>query len=227
LDALRNETASLETRAVSLATISGSLITTASLHEQRLGNIQSYTASLKTAIELTGSSVTILGNLNVRGTQTVLDSTTVQIGDNIIELNGTSATNAGIIVKDPTGASLITGSLIYDTTTDYWIAGKQGNESKILLAGGDNVFTSSLQLGFINFTTASLNQTTSSLNEFSASVTSSLVSIYQTTASLNSYTASVNGDLASIHQTTASLNLFSASVTSSLVSIYQTTAFVK
>ena len=201
-----------ETRFISVENVTSSLITTASNHEHRLNSIQSYTSSLKTAIELTGSNVTILGNLDVKGTQTIVDSTTIQLGDNIIELNGSSNTNGGLLVKDPTGGTTISGSLLWDTTNDYWKGGQLGNESKILLAGGDNVISSSLQLNDLNQTNTALNQTTASLNLFSASVTASLVSIYQTTASLNTYTTSVNSDLSSIHQTTASLNIFSASV---------------
>jgi uncharacterized delta-60 repeat protein len=211
-----------------------------------VSNINSYTSSLKTAITVDGVNTTILGNLSVLGVTTTVHSNEVNIGDNIIQLNyGYSQTQAGIEVTDVTGGSLLSGSLLWDSTTDYWKAGKKGAESKILLAGGDSVFTSSLQLTEINNTTASLNQTTASLNSFSASVTTSLesiyqttsslnlfsasvtaslVSVYQTTASLNTYTQSVNSDLASIHQTTSSLNLFSASVTASLESIYQTTA---
>jgi uncharacterized delta-60 repeat protein len=211
-----------------------------------VSNINSYTSSLKTAITVDGVNTTILGNLSVLGVTTTVHSNEVNIGDNIIQLNyGYSQTQAGIEVTDATGGSLLSGSLLWDSTTDYWKAGKKGAESKILLAGGDSVFTSSLQLTEINNTTASLNQTTASLNSFSASVTTSLesiyqttsslnlfsasvtaslVSVYQTTASLNTYTQSVNSDLASIHQTTSSLNLFSASVTASLESIYQTTA---
>jgi hypothetical protein len=210
-----------------------------------VAELNSYTSSLKTAITASGANVTINGNLTVKGTTTQIDSTTLNIGDNIIELNyGGSQTLSGIYTKDATGV-LSSGSLLWNATTDRWIAGISGSESTILLAGGDNVFTSSLQLSEINNTTASLNQTTASLNSFSASVTTSLesiyqttsslnlfsasvtaslVSVYQTTASLNTYTQSVNSDLVSIHQSSASINLFSASVTASLESIYQTTA---
>jgi hypothetical protein len=238
LSNIESFSSSVETKLIEIGVVSGSLFASASTakttndtQDGRLSNLESksssvdisveklnsYSSSLKTAFEFTGSNVTILGDLNVRGTQTIVDSTTIQIGDNILELNGTGATNGGIHIKDSTSINNETGSLIWDSTQDYWAAGTKGNESKILLKGGDNVFTSSLQL-------SEINQTTQSLNEFSASVTASLESIYQTTASLNLYTESVNNDLVNIHQSTASLNLFSASVTASLESIYQTTA---
>ena len=79
----------------------------------------------------TADSVTIAGNLYVQGTTTTVDSTTVQIGDNIIELNGSGAANGGLLVRDVTGASTTSGSLLWDTTTDYWKAGKAGSEKEV------------------------------------------------------------------------------------------------
>ena len=92
-----------------------------------------YTASLKQAIETTGSNLTVKGNLLVKGTTTAINSTTVAIGDNVIELNGTAATNGGLLVKDPTNPNTISGSLLWDTTNDYWIAGQLGSEEKVVL----------------------------------------------------------------------------------------------
>ena len=175
-----------------LATITGSLISTASANVLSIAELNSYTASLKTAIGVSGQNVTISGDLTVNGTTTAVNSTTIQLGDNIIELNGTGIANGGLLVKDPTGGSTLSGSLLWDSTNDYWKGGTLSNESKLLRAGGDSVISSSAQLG--------------DLNAFTASVTSSLVSIYQTTASLNLFSASVTSSLVSIYQTTASLN---------------------
>jgi ABC-type transporter Mla subunit MlaD len=181
-------------------------------------SLNSYTSSLKTAIGVSGMDVTVLGNLTVNGTTTQINSTQVNIGENILELNfGGSATEAGIYTKDATGVSLVSGSLLWDSTNDYWKGGKKDLESKILLAGGDNVITSSLQL-------TNLNQTTQSLNDFSASVTASLEKLYESTASLNLFSASVTASLEKLYESTASLNLFSASVTASLEKLYESTA---
>lgn len=95
--------------------------------------INAYTASLKEAIELTGSNVTIQGDLLVKGTTTSISSTTVAIGDNVIELNGTEATFGGLLIKDPTAPNTISGSLLWDTTNDQWIAGPLGFEQKVIL----------------------------------------------------------------------------------------------
>ena len=48
-----------------------------------------------------GGNVTVTANLTVEGTTTQVDSTTVTIGDNILELNyGGSTTTSGILTKD-------------------------------------------------------------------------------------------------------------------------------
>ncbi len=101
-----------------------------------------YTASLRDAIETTGSNLTVKGNLLVKGTTTAVDSTTVSIGDNIIELNGTAATNGGLLIKDPTAPS-ISGSLLWDTTNNKWIAGQLGAEKPVALLNTD-LYTHSL-----------------------------------------------------------------------------------
>ena len=212
LDKLEQTSGSLNTFSSSALIRLSNLESTSASHNGRLNNLEtksasvdislvelnSYTASLKQAITASGTNITINGNLTVKGTTTQIDSTTLNIGDNIIELNyGGSQTISGIYTKDATG-TFSSGSLLWNSTTDRWIAGASGSESTILLAGGDSVISSSGQLG--------------DLNTFTASVTSSLVSIYQTTASLNLFSASVTSSLVSIYQTTASLNTATASL---------------
>lgn len=92
-----------------------------------------YTASLKSAIELTGSNVTIIGDLMVKGTTTSINSNVVTIGDNVIELNGTEGLFGGLLIKDPTTPNQISGSLLWDTTNDRWVAGPFGFEEPIIL----------------------------------------------------------------------------------------------
>ena len=105
-----------------------------------------YTASLKNAIELTGSNVTIKGDLLVKGTTTAIQSTTVSIGYNIIELNGSAATFGGLLIKDPTAPNTISGSLLWDTVNDQWIAGPEGFEEAIILQGDYDAFSSSVAI---------------------------------------------------------------------------------
>jgi hypothetical protein len=139
LSNLESFSGSQESKDATLATYTASV-------DQNLDAIHAYTSSLKTGISLDGANVTILGNLEVAGTQTIVDSTTVSIGDNIIELNGTGAANGGLLVKDVTAPNTVSGSLLWDSTNDYWKAGALGAEEKILLANGDGVVSGSAQI---------------------------------------------------------------------------------
>ena len=111
---------------------SGSLATNLSPIQTSITNLNSFTQSFNTAISLDSSNVTILGNLDVQGTTTTIDSTTITLGDNIIELNGTGAANGGILVNDVTNPNTLSGSLLWDGTNDYWKAGQLGNENEII-----------------------------------------------------------------------------------------------
>lgn len=76
----------------------------------------------------TGNDVIIAGNLTVTGTQTTIDSTVVNIGDNIIQLNAAGiAADGGIVVRDAVGAQQLSGSLLWNATDDYWYAGVSGS----------------------------------------------------------------------------------------------------
>ena len=72
------------------------------------------------------SNVTVGGNLTVSGTTTTVNSTNVEIGDNIIALNydttGTPSENAGIDVER--GDSLNV-QLLWDETNDKWTVGSE------------------------------------------------------------------------------------------------------
>ena len=94
------------------------------------GNLAIGASSGNTTIESTvfnGNDVTIPGNLTVSGTTTTIDSTTVNIGDNIIVLNaaGTVA-DGGVQVIDTTGTAG-TGSILWNASSDYWYAGVSGS----------------------------------------------------------------------------------------------------
>ena len=171
---LASYTSSLETRMSSLATISGSLISTASSNVQRLSDIENYTSSLKAAFTASGRNVTfsnditVQGNLTVKGTTTSVESSIVNIGDNIINLNGSAVANGGIYVADPTAPTTGTGSMLWDSTNNYWKAGFSGSESKVLLAGGDSVVSGSSQITVSD---------TTGFSTYSSSVATSLSNI--------------------------------------------------
>jgi hypothetical protein len=121
-----------------------------------------YTASLKTALETTGSNLTVKGNLLVKGTTTSINSTTVAIGDNVIELNGTAATNGGLLIKDPTAPNTVSGSLLWDTTLDYWKAGPLGSEERLIRQNEYTNLSSSLSASIANLKDTSIWQPTGS-----------------------------------------------------------------
>ena len=124
----------------------GSLETTSGSHDGRLDSIETKTGSLdgditgldgrldtiEGGLEFTGSNVTIKGDLLVKGTETRVDSTTVEMGDNIISLNGSGAQNAGIEVRDNTSPDLLSGSLLWDGQNNYWKGGQKGSEERLL-----------------------------------------------------------------------------------------------
>ena len=89
----------------------------------------------------TFTNLTLTGDLEVQGTTTTIDSTTLDIGDNIIALNGTGAVLGGLHVNDANGPA--SGSILWDGTNNQWIAGASGSEVKILRSEGDNVVSGS------------------------------------------------------------------------------------
>lgn len=81
-------------------------------------------------------SLEIGGNLIVRGETTIIESTVIQIDDNIIELNGSGQSFGGIIVKDISVPNTISGSLLWDSINDRWIAGPLGSEQSLIFGSG-------------------------------------------------------------------------------------------
>jgi hypothetical protein len=159
---------------------SSSLATTNATQDGRLTSIETSTASLNTftsstntfinnvngGLEFTGSNVTVKGNFLVKGTTTSINSTTLDIGDNIISLNGSGAANGGLVVRDVTSPNTISGSLLWDTANDRWIAGPLGSEQIIVLNNTFTGYTSTTntRLTSIETSTGSLNTFTGSIN---------------------------------------------------------------
>ena len=87
----------------------------------------------------TFTGLTLSGNLTVNGTTTTVNSNTLDIGDNIIALNGVGSTLGGIAVNDGPAS----GSLLWNGTDNRWIAGATGSESAVLTALGYGVVSGS------------------------------------------------------------------------------------
>ena len=98
-----------------------------------IGNISTTTATtVNIGNSNNSATVNIKGNLNVAGTTTTVNSTIVNIDDNIIVLNyGGSETDGGIHVTDGPN----TGSLLWDGTNNYWKGGALGSEKRVILEG--------------------------------------------------------------------------------------------
>ena len=97
-----------------------------SSNDTDISGLNSYTSSLKTAITVSGTDTTILGNLTVQGTQTQLQTATLNVEDlNITVASGSAtaaaANGAGLTVA---GAN---ATLTYASTGDKWEVNKALN----------------------------------------------------------------------------------------------------
>ena len=203
---LRADVDSLASSGVPAGTISGSL------QIQRAGfllssSFNSFTQSLATAITASGTNVTINGNLTVKGTTTTINSTTIQLGDNIIELNGRGLQHGGLLVKDADSPNEISGSLLWDSINDRWIAGPKDSEEYILLAGSDGVVSGSSQISFTE-----LNNLPAGIISSSDQITSSLDGVFATDADLTTFSSSIATTLETLSQSSGYINYVTNSV---------------
>jgi hypothetical protein len=99
------------------------------------------TASFKQAFSVSGSNVTIIGNLYVSGSTTTINSTQIDLSGSTLKLDAGAPVNAGIQVHDTLHANT-TASFIYDTTNTVWKIGPYGSEIEIATI---NYVTSSTQ----------------------------------------------------------------------------------
>jgi hypothetical protein len=130
--------------------------------ESATGSLNTFTSSLLTAIELTGSNLTVRGNFLVKGTTTNVNTTTLDVDNNLINLNGSGASFAGLRVKDTTAPNQISGSLLWDAANDYWVAGQIGSEQRLVR---ETEFNNAVtRIGNVETSTGSLNSFTSSIN---------------------------------------------------------------
>jgi hypothetical protein len=167
--------------------------------------LNQYTASLKTALQLTGSNATMLGNLSVQGTQTALNQSSLQISDKTIRISSGSTTSAqsngaGILID---GAGV---TMSWDSSNALFNFGTQVSASKYYGDGsgltGVSSYTNSDNLTYLN----------------SKGVISGSSQVISILTSLNSYTASNNTSITAIHTATGSLNTFTSSINTTIKS---------
>ena len=227
---------------------------TGSNHETRITGIQSYTSSLRTAIDVTGGNTRILGNLIVDGTQTSLNTSETFIEDKSITLASGSTTSA---ISDGAGFNIAGANVSMSwehSNTRFGIntnLGIVGSISSSTIIGLNDVsvttYSTSVDSRLVSLSNTSttsttrlsrIEESTASLNLFSASVNAHVVDINTKTGSFESkfitlglYTASLDNKniiLASVTESfntaTASLNLFSASALTRLSRIEESTS---
>ena len=74
-----------------------------------------------------GGDLSVTGNLTVNGTTTSVNSTAIDLGDRIVNLNSSNASgDAGFYVNDTTTNQ--TGSLLWDSSADAWMGGLKDAE---------------------------------------------------------------------------------------------------
>jgi hypothetical protein len=84
----------LETNTGSIQSELSELFSTASNHEERIDGIESYTSSLKQAIDVDGGNLVVYGDLTVQGTTTTLNTTELLIEDKVLSIASGSTTSA-------------------------------------------------------------------------------------------------------------------------------------
>ena len=100
---------------------------------------------------VTFDSVNITGNLTVSGTTTSLNTETLLVKDNIIQLNsnvtGSPSTNAGIEIRRGTSSDV---TLRWNETTDSWELTEDGNTYKNIAIGQDVETSSSVTFAHVS-----------------------------------------------------------------------------
>ena len=132
--------------------------TTASLNTS-VTNINSYTSSLQTALSLSGTDVTVLGNLTVQGDTTTLNTANLLVEDKLIEIavgstTSAAANGAGIFIS---GAN---ASILWDDSNSTLDINKSIDiAGNITLTGNVDGVDVSVFNSNVNSFTSSINTT--------------------------------------------------------------------
>ena len=263
LDRLQLETASLDGRldveegkSTTLQTVTASLEgrlnnveTTTSSHDDRLSNLEtstgssdvsltnvhSFTSSFNTAITLDSTNVTVLGNLTVQGSQTQLNTQTLNIEDkNLLIASGaadSAAANGAGITIDGASKSLIwdhdDSNFLFDArvsssvgfvgdgsgltgVTANSVAFNSITSKPTLLSGSKQItdfgFISGSDLDRLHLYTASADIRLSNLETTTASLDSRLGVEEGKSTTIQTVTSSFDSRLTNIEYTTSSLD---------------------
>jgi hypothetical protein len=201
--------------------LSSSIAGRVTTNETEIDELQSFSQSVDTALNFDGANVTVAGNLTVSGTTTTVDSTTLDIGDNIISLNGTGATKGGLAVNDANGPA--SGSLLWDGTNNYWVAGATGSEIKILLEEGDGILSSSAQIatdisGSSTSLSSSIATRVTTVETTATALDGEVTNLMAATGSQYAHIGNLNTKTGSIETDITALETFSSSLSSTVIS---------
>jgi len=138
-------------------------------------NVDMNTFSITNAGTLSAVDLTLSGNLTVSGTRTYVNTTTLDVGDNIVTLNadlGAAAPteNAGLEIMRGTSANV---QFIWDETNDRWTTNGQPLAISSLVAAGAASGITTLAAG--NTTITGFVNATSSVNAASHTVGTSFI----------------------------------------------------
>ncbi len=205
LDSVENFTSSVD------GEIRNDFNTYTSSNNTDISTLKTHKRTVEDGLEFTGSNVTVKGNLLVKGTETRVNSTTVDVDDNIISLNGTGASDAGIEVRDVTSPGILSGSLLWDGVENHWKGGTKGNEERLL--NNTDLTNIDDRLDLIEMVTSSHDGRLDSIETVTSSFDGRLDSIETVTSSfdgrldsIETVTSSFDGRLDSIETTTSSLD---------------------
>lgn len=157
-----------------------------------IANLNEYTASLRLALQTTGSNATMLGNLNVQGTQTALNQASLQITDKFIRvasgsLSSAQSNGAGFIID---GANV---TMSWDSSNSQITFNTQISASSFIGDGsgltGVTSYTNSDNLAYLN----------------SKGVISGSSQVVGILSSLNTYTGSNDTKWSTLQNVTSSL----------------------
>ena len=188
LDTLETATGSYQSLGAGVLSGSAQITAFGFISGSDLNEIHSYTSSLKQAIEVSGTNLTVLGDLTVQGTNTSLNTTQLLIEDKLITLASGSTTS---LQADGAGIEIAGANktLIWDHTNSSFLfdakvsssVGFKGNGSELtdiaysniifggtgVVSGSDQV-TSSLDLRYLEINgdgvVSGSDQVTSSLD---------------------------------------------------------------
>jgi putative membrane protein len=188
---------SLRDSASALATSASTALSTNNSQTTIVNDIRAYTSSLKSAISVNGSDLTVLGNLTVQGDTTTLNTATLIVEDKLI-----------VIASGSSNSAEADGGGIYISGADASITWNAG-QSRIDVNKPLNIVGNITLTGTVDGT--EISQLSSSFNAISSSYLLESASVSASIKTLNAYTASNNSNITALHTATASLNTFTSS----------------